>query len=123
MPTNLRGRRILVVEDDPFLALWYDEILKEVGAEVAGPAATVDEAAKLVVANGIADALLDVRLGDDEVWPVARLLAGKGVPFRFCTGHFDTSTLPAEWSERPVLTKPARLKQVTAALAKVLGLA
>ncbi|MGO9007111.1 MAG: response regulator [Beijerinckiaceae bacterium] len=123
MPKNLHGRRILVVEDDALLALGYDEVLKDAGAEVVGPVATVDEAGKLVVANGIAVALLDIRLGDEEVWPVAHLLAGRGVPFVFCTGHFDSSTLPAEWSERPVLTKPARPKQIIAALAKVLAVA
>ena len=123
MPNTLHGRRILVVEDDALLALGYDQILKDAGAEVVGPVATVDEATTLAIANGIAVALLDIRLGDDEVWPVARLLAGKGVPFVFCTGHFDPATLPAEWSERPVLTKPTRPKQVIAALAEVVAVA
>ena len=121
MPPDLHGRRILVVEDDALIALMYEEILKDVGAEVVGPATTVDEAGKLAAANQISVALLDIRVGDHEVWPVARLLAGNGVPFVFCSGHFDAATLPPEWSGRPVLTKPVRPTQVIAALAEVLA--
>jgi DNA-binding response OmpR family regulator len=122
VPDRLRGHRILVVEDDALLALGYDEILKDAGAEVIGPAATLDEAATLASANGtISAALLDIRLGDDEVWPVARLLAGKGVPFAFCTGHFNSDSLSADWPGRPVLTKPVMPNQIIAALAAMLG--
>lgn len=117
----LRGLRILVAEDDALLALGYEESLKDAGAEVVGPAATVEEAGKLAEANGISAALLDIRLDDGEVWPVARLLAGKGVPFAFCTGHFNSSNLPAEWSGRPILTKPTRSNRIIDALAKMLA--
>ena len=119
---RLRGHRILVVEDDALLALGYDEILKDAGAEVIGPAATLEEAGMLAAATGtISAALLDIRLGDDEVWPVARLLAGKGVPFAFCTGHFNPNSLSADWPGRPVLTKPIMPNQIIAALAEMLG--
>jgi DNA-binding NtrC family response regulator len=123
MLTNLFGHRILVVEDDGLLAMIYDEILKDVGAEVVGPVATVDAARKLVIANAVSAALLDIRLGNHEVWPVARLLADRGVPFVFTTGHFDAGTLPTEWSGRPVVSKPARTERIIAALAKVLAVA
>jgi DNA-binding response OmpR family regulator len=118
----LRGSRILVVEDDVILAFGYEDMLKDVGAEVIGPAVTVEQAERLAATNRISAALLDIRLGDDEVWPVARLLASKGVPFAFCTAHFDRATLPAEWLERRVLTKPARPKQILGALADLVSL-
>ncbi len=121
MTADLQGCRVLVVEDDALLALVYDEFLQDAGADVVGPAATVAEGGKLAEANGISVALLDVRLGDAEVWPVARILAGKGVPFVFCTGHFSSGSIPAEWSGRPVLTKPVRPTQVVAALVKALA--
>ena len=121
MTADLQGRRVLVVEDDALLALVYDEFLQDAGADVVGPAATVAEGGKLAEANGISVALLDVRLGDAEVWPVARILAGKGVPFVFCTGHFSSGSIPAEWSGRPVLTKPVRPTQVVAALVKAMA--
>ena len=121
MNGDLRGRRILVVEDNALLALSLDEILREVGAVVAGPAATLDAAELLAAENDLSAALLDIRLNGDEVWPVARILASKGVPFVFCTGHFDRTCLPVEWSERPILTKPARAHQIIAALADLVG--
>jgi DNA-binding response OmpR family regulator len=119
-PDQLRGHRILVVEDDALLAMAYEEILKDAGAEIIGPAGTLEEAGKLAAANGISAALLDIRLGDDEVWPVARLLAGKGVPFAFCTGHFSADTLSPEWAGRPILTKPARPQHIITALTELL---
>ena len=119
-PSPLCGRRVLVAEDDALLALSYAEMLKDVGAEVIGPAATIHEAGKLAASDGIAAALLDIRLEDGEVWPVAQILADKGVPFVFCTGHFGSDTLPPEWSGRPILTKPVRPTKILGALADML---
>jgi hypothetical protein len=73
---------------------------------------------KLEVAEHLAEeedlsaALLDIRLNGDEVWSVARLLDQKGVPFVFCTGHFNPDSLPAEWRGRPLLVKPARAQAI-----------
>lgn len=116
-PDPLRGQRILVVEDDALLAMSVDDMLREAGANVAGPAATLDSAVQLVAEDHLSAAILDIRLNGDEVWPVARLLAENGVPFVFYTGHFDRTSIPAEWVDRPILSKPARSKQILAALA------
>jgi PAS domain S-box-containing protein len=116
-PDLLRDQRILVVEDDALLARSVDDMLREAGADVAGPAATLDSAEQLIAECQLSAAILDIRLNGDEVWPVARLLAKRAVPFVFYTGHFDRATLPAEWVERPILTKPARPKQILGALA------
>lgn len=120
LPAPLLGHRILVVEDDALLALGIDEILRDAGAEVVGPAATVEAAGKYAATNGLSAALLDIRLGDGEVWPVAQTLAGKGVPFAFCSGYYDPTSLSAQWPGRPILTKPARPEQIITALAKML---
>jgi DNA-binding response OmpR family regulator len=117
----LVGCRILVVEDDPLIAAVLADILQDTGAEVVGPAATLDEAESLARANGISVALLDIRLAESEVWPAAQILAENGVPIVFCTGHYDAQTLPPEWLGRPILTKPARPKQIVAALADLVA--
>lgn len=117
----LRGQRILVVEDDAFLAMSVDDMLQEAGAEVVGPAATIDSAKQLIAKGPLSAAILDIRLNEEEVWPIARLLANSDVPFVFYTGHFDSNALPVEWAERPVLTKPARPKQILGALADLVG--
>jgi two-component system, chemotaxis family, sensor kinase Cph1 len=118
----LRGQRILVVEDDAFLAMTVDDMLRAAGADVVGPAATLDSARQHVAQDQLSAAILDIRLNGDEVWPVARLLANSDVPFVFYTGHFDASTLPAEWAERPILSKPARTAQILDALADLVSL-
>jgi hypothetical protein len=62
----------------------------------------------MLPAETLSAALLDIRLNGDEVWSVARLLDQKEVPFVFCSGHFDSECLPAEWRGWPLLVKPAR---------------
>ena len=118
---RLRHRRILVVEDDALLAWAYEQMLQDVGADVVGPAATLADAEQHAVASDIEAALLDIRLGEVEVWPAARLLAARGIPFVFCTGHCGAGTLPAEWSDRPVLTKPVSPDRVLCTLGSLLA--
>jgi DNA-binding response OmpR family regulator len=113
----LKGQRILVVEDNALLAMSFGDILRQAGAEVVGPTG------KLIVAELIAEtepltaAMLDIRLDSQEVWPVARILAARGVPMVFCSGHFDYTNLPAEWADRPILVKPARPHHIVETLA------
>jgi DNA-binding NtrC family response regulator len=108
----LQGRRILVVEDVAILAVSFEDILKRAGAEVVGPALQLETAERLAEEEGLSGALLDIRLNGDEIWPVAQLLDRKGVPFVFCTGHFNRESLPTEWRERPLLAKPARAQAI-----------
>ncbi len=103
----LLGRRILVVENEPLIAAHYESILMDAGAEVVGPAATVEEATRLAEADRVSAALLDIRLTDGEVWPVASLLMRQSVPFAFCTGYFDMAGISA-WPGNPILFKPAQ---------------
>ena len=108
----LHGRRILIVEDVAILAFGFEDILKRAGAEVVGPALKLEAAERLAEEEALSGALLDIRLNGDEVWPVAQVLDRKGVPFVFCTGHFDSESLPAEWRGRPILVKPARAQAI-----------
>jgi CheY-like chemotaxis protein len=108
----LQGRRILVVEDVAILAVSFEDILKRAGAEVVGPALRLEAAERLAEEEGLSGAVLDIRLNGDEIWSVARLLDRKGVPFVFCTGHFNRESLPAEWRDRPLLVKPARAQAI-----------
>jgi CheY-like chemotaxis protein len=112
----LQGRRILVVEDVAILAFGVEDTLRRAGAEVVGPALTLEAAERLAQEEGLSGALLDIRLNGDEVWSVARLLDRNAVPFVFCTGHFDSKTLSPEWRGRPVLVKPARAQAIIEAL-------
>jgi DNA-binding NtrC family response regulator len=115
----LRGRRVLVVEDVAILASALADILVEAGAEVVGPAATLDAAEKLAAEEPLSAALLDIRLYHEEVWTIARRLDSRGVPFAFVTGHYGHESLPAEWRGRPVLFKPARPQTIIDTVARL----
>jgi PAS domain S-box-containing protein len=108
MRNELQGRRVLVVEDVAVLPSTFEDVLVEAGAEVIGPAMTLDDAERLAAEESLSAALLDIRLDGDEIWSVAHHLDNRGVPFVFVTGHFDNQSLPAEWRGRPILIKPAR---------------
>jgi CheY-like chemotaxis protein len=113
--SDLAGLRILVIEDEPLVALEIEEVLSEVGAVVIGPAASVERALKLVEAGGFDGALLDVNLRGERVDAVADALADKGFPFVFATGH-GSEGLPTAHRGRLVLPKPYSDQHLRAAL-------
>jgi CheY-like chemotaxis protein len=103
--TTISKRRILVVEDDPFVALTIMNTLQDLGFAIAGCASNVAGALDLIARESIDGAPLDVSLGLQRVDPVADVLAKLGCPFIFTTGH-GRSGVPAAYSDRPVLEKP-----------------
>ena len=105
----LRDKRILVVEDEALVAMLVEDELLEAGAKVVGPAASVDEALRLIetaaAEGGLSAAVLDIDLAGEAARPVADRLAALGVPFLFATGYgvgCDTGGHAAA----PVLHKP-----------------
>ena len=95
----LLGRRVLVVEDEPLLALEIAATLHELGCEVVGPAPALAEALRLVQAEVSAvggrpldAAVMDVNLRGQPSFPIADLVARHGVAVIFVSGY---GTLPA----------------------------
>lgn len=104
---RLLGKRILIVEDEALLAMEMQFAFEDEGAEVLGPALSLDSAAALVASTAEIDAaILDVDLGGHDVYPVASLLASRGVPFLFHTGHGSEANLAALFPGAITLTKP-----------------
>jgi DNA-binding NtrC family response regulator len=116
----LRGVRLLVVEDDVIISMELEAILSEAGAEITGCCRTVKDALVLAEKNGLAAAILDVRLGRETVAPVARELARRGVPFVFYTGQIDTDMMRAEWPDCTIVSKPAQPRTIVKAVADLL---
>ena len=117
----LSGRRILVVEDDYFLAEDLAEELRSLGAEVRGPAPSVAAALGLLADGPEPDmAVLDVNLGGETVVPVAEELLLRGVPFAFVTGY-DRSALPDRFADAPRFEKPLDTRRLMAAIRAALG--
>lgn len=112
----LQGQSILIVEDNALIAMNLEDLLTDAGASIASSLATLGEAREVASSATITCAVLDIMLDDEEVWPVARILADRGIPFVFSSGHFEQDTLPPEWSDRRIVPKPARAKDILSAL-------
>ena len=111
-----RSHRILIVEDEIFLAAELEDIFRDAGAEVIGPAMTAPEALRLIARHVVTVALLDVQLGDHDSRPVAQCLADTGIPFVFHTGNAETDTLLKSWPKASIVKKPAMPQALVAAL-------
>jgi DNA-binding response OmpR family regulator len=84
-------RCILIVEDEPLIAMMLEDFILSLGHEVAGPCETVAEALEAVACKSFHLAILDVNLKGENVWPVARALRERGVPFVLASGGLPNS--------------------------------
>jgi ActR/RegA family two-component response regulator len=106
------GRRVLIVEDDFFLADELRTALAAQGAEVVGPVANIDDALDLIEQmQPIHAAVLDLNLQGEMAFPVADALNGCGVPFVLATGY-DLSAIPVRYASVPRCEKPVNLAKV-----------
>lgn len=112
----LKGRRILLVEDEYFIADDLRRSLSAAGAAIVGPVATLGGALDLADNGGPLDgAVLDINLRGEMVYPVADRLKAKGVPFLFLTGY-DARALPARFTGVTHCEKPVAMQNLIAAL-------
>jgi CheY-like chemotaxis protein len=107
-----RGRRILVVEDEYFIADDLRNALEALGAIVVGPVPTVEDALAIISSQQAIDgATLDVALRGVTSYPVAKLLIEHGVPFVLLTGY-DERALPRRLRSLPRCQKPVNVEKV-----------
>ncbi|MBY2968132.1 response regulator [Rhizobium leguminosarum] len=106
---ELSGIRVLIVEDEGFVALLIEDMLQDLGCETVASVAGLQEACAIAETAEIDLAVLDVNLAGQHSFPVAEVLRERGVPFLFSTGY-GTSALPSEFSGCPVLAKPFSAK-------------
>jgi PAS domain S-box-containing protein len=104
----LTGKRVLVVEDEPLIALEHAASLEDLGITPVGPAGTVEEALRLVNSLPLDAALLDGNLSGHPVDEVAAALTRRRVPFVFVTGY-GRASLPQAFQNAPVIAKPCTL--------------
>ncbi len=110
-------QRILIVEDEPLIAMMLEDFLDALDKQVAGTADCVSAALDLVAGGAIDGAILDVNLrGGEQSWPIADALAQAGIPFVLATGGGDGSIVEAHRG-RPLLAKPFTMDGVEKALA------
>jgi len=115
------SRSILIVEDEPLIAMMLEDFLETLGHRVVASCDSVDDALGHIESGGFDVAILDVSLKDGrQVWPVADRLAAAGTPFVLATGgHVEPP--PAAHADAPVLAKPYTIDAIEPALDKACG--
>jgi CheY-like chemotaxis protein len=112
---------ILIVEDEPLIAMMLEDFLEALDRGLAGSADSVSTALELIELGGIDAAILDVNLrGGEQSWPIADRLAELGIPFVIATGGAGDSIAEAH-RDRPILSKPFTMSSVEAVLDTLQG--
>jgi len=109
---------VLVIEDEPLIAMMIEDFIDMLGHTLAGNCDSVAEALVRIEEGGFDVAILDVNLRDGPCWPVADALKAKGIGFVVASGgHVDPP--PASHSDAHQLAKPFTLDGVQQALEAV----
>jgi CheY-like chemotaxis protein len=115
LPSESPQRRVFIVEDEIMIRMLLEEMLADLGYGVAASAGGLQEAVALARDSDFDLAILDVNLNGDAVYPVAEVLAQRGIPFIFSTGYGERG-LPESYRDRPKLQKPFQLETLDQAL-------
>lgn len=116
----LKGKRILVVEDEPLVAMDLESQLLALGCIVVGPAPSVGRAMAHLDESEVDAALVDANLGGERVGGLAAALTRQGIPFAFATGY-ERSALPRGFQDVPLLAKPFDERSIHAAIRDLLS--
>ena len=117
---ELKGRRILVLEDEWFIADEISGALDRHHATVVGPAGDIDAARALVEREQPDCAILDINLRGEMVFAFADELEARGVSFVFATGY-DAPVVPPRFADVPRFEKPLRIDELLKAVAAACG--
>jgi CheY-like chemotaxis protein len=112
--------RVLVVEDEYLIRMLLEDMLSEFGYELAAAVGDIAEASAIAANGDFSVAILDVNLDGVEIYPVADILARRGLPFLFVTGYGESS-LAENYRDRPTLQKPFLAEQLKSVLAGLLA--
>ena len=111
--------RLLVVEDEYLIRMLLEDMLIDLGYSIAAAVGTIAEASEFAKHGEFNAAILDVNLDGQEIYPVAEILAKRGLPFVFVTGYGENS-LPAIYRDRPALQKPFQAERLQETLEEML---
>lgn len=115
----IKNRRVLLVEDEPLVAMMMTQMIGDLGGEVIGPFGTIGEALANLPEQ-IDAALLDVNVGGELVYPLADCLVAREVPITFLTGY-DSRSIDKRFASYDVLTKPIEEAELVNALGATSG--
>ncbi|MGI8705134.1 MAG: response regulator [Sphingomicrobium sp.] len=101
----LSGKRVLVVEDEMFVAMQIEDMLGDLGCTSITSAATIQTALDSIAANTFDLATLDLNLNGERSFLIAEALSERHIPFAFATGY-GANSIDEAFGDRPVLNKP-----------------
>jgi CheY-like chemotaxis protein len=112
---DLTGLRILIMEDESLVAMLIQDILADIGCEIAGVASRFDDAMKKAKTVAFDIAIVDVNLHGTQTFAIAEELAKRGLAFIFATGY-GAENLPEPLRTAPILKKPFQQSDLEQAL-------
>jgi CheY-like chemotaxis protein len=104
-------RSILIVEDEPLVAMLLVDFLEELGYAVAAQASSVEDGLARLKDTNFDVAILDVNLRGQPVWPIADTLQKQGRPFVLATGY-DGNQTKGRYPQAGILAKPYDLQSL-----------
>jgi len=113
---ELRKRRALVVEDEVLMGMLLEDMLQDLGHEVAALSTHLAQAMALARGELFDFAVLDINLNGEQSFPVADVLRERGVPFLFASGYGSRILVPP-YLDTPLLQKPFSLDELRRTLA------
>jgi light-regulated signal transduction histidine kinase (bacteriophytochrome)/CheY-like chemotaxis protein len=111
----------LVVEDNLFIAIDAEDLLRKLGAGTVLVARSVVDALAILGERRISFALLDVNLGSETSLPIARTLQANQVPIAFSTGYGEAIALPETMAGVPVISKPYHQAAIVSTLMQLVA--
>ena len=111
----------LVLEDNMFVALDVEDMLRQLGAGTVDIAKSVAEAFALLAERRHGFAMLDINLGPENSFPVAQALRDRGIPFVFGTGYGEVHGLDKTLADVPVITKPYHPERLMGVLTRLIA--
>lgn len=114
--TSQSTRAVLIVEDEPIVAMDLVFIIEDLGHRVVGPFRSVRETLERL-GDSLPDlAVLDVNVADGQIFPVADQLMAANIPIVFCSAHLANSELAERYPASTTVIKPYSEQQVQIAL-------
>ncbi|WFU81513.1 response regulator [Bradyrhizobium sp. CIAT3101] len=107
---------VLIVEDDPIIAIDFEDRLLGFGVTNVRTVGSVAQALNAITTRAPDFALLDVELIREKSFAIAERLAALEIPFVFVTGYGAETSIPAQFAVRPRLQKPCSSDALEAAL-------
>jgi DNA-binding NtrC family response regulator len=114
------GTPILIVEDEPYIALDLAMAVEDASGRVVGPVGSAKEALALLASAPVAGAILDVNLRDGDIVPVLDVLLERGIPLTIQTGVGVPADLRQRYPELFVHSKPVKATSLVEEIAALI---